>query len=155
MATVRRMTIELIAPIEQVWSALAGADGWSVSPDGEDQVTVVEARAPDRVSWHVTGGLRGAVEWELDDLDAITFAYGTWEVGSTRTRHTTSEKAAQRAHDLRASTAAALLADAVGADLLTVRSDMRRPRQTAERPRRAAGAMLLGAAWLAGRGPRD
>ncbi len=134
---------------------MAGADGWTVTPEGHGTVSVVGARAPDRVSWHVTGRVQGAVEWELDDLDGIAFAYGTWEVGPARTLQRIGEKAARRAHDAHATTVAERLAAVLEVDLLTVRADMRQPRQPTERPHRAAGAMLLGAAWLAGNGRRD
>lgn len=150
MTTLRRMTIEVIAPIEHVWQALATADGWHVTPAGDGSVQVVSSRSPDRVGWHVTGRVQGSVDWELDDLDAITFVHGQWEVGTARTWLQPSDRAARQAHDDHASVVAERLAGELGVDLLTVRSDMRRPRHALPRPRRGAGAMLLGAMWLAG-----
>lgn len=150
MTALRRMTIEVIAPIERVWQALATADGWHVTAAGDGEVGVVSSRTPDRVTWHVTGRVRGVVEWELDDLDAITFVHGQWEVGPARARLQPSDRVARRTHDEHAQVVAQRLARDLHVDLLTVRSDMRRPRHTAARPHRGAGAMLLGAMWLAG-----
>jgi hypothetical protein len=150
MPTLRRMTIEVIAPIERVWQALATADGWEVTPSGDGAVHVVSSRPPDRVGWHVTGRVQGSVDWELDDLDAITFVHGQWEVGPSRTWLQPSDRVARQAHDQYAQVVAGRLVGELRVDLLTVRSDMRRPRHAPARPHRGAGAMLLGAMWLAG-----
>lgn len=150
MTTLRRMTIEVLAPVERVWEVLASAEGWPVTPSGDGDVRVVSSRSPDRVRWHVVGRVQGVVDWELDDLDAITFVHGQWEVGPARTWRQPSDRVARQAHDEYAQVVARRLVDRLGVDLLTVRSDTRRPRHAPTRAHRGAGAMLLGAMWLAG-----
>lgn len=141
-------TIELIANIDEVWRVLAAGDELAL---WQARVEVTAARAPERVSWSVTGALQGTVEWELDDLDEITFARSVWRLGPTHVlAGTGTERAMRRAHDRRVDDVAYWLADRVGADLYAVRSDSRQPRVPAgERAPRGAGTMLLGAMWLA------
>lgn len=65
------------------------------------------------------------------------------------------EALAGAVHAVHADTVAGRLVDALHVDLLTIRSDARRPRRAVARPHRTVGAMLLGAAWLSGSPPRD
>lgn len=144
----RTLTIEVLAPIEDVWAALATADGWHVDGGGTT-VEVASSRAPDRVTWHLAGHVRGEVAWELDDLDAVAFARSEWHVAPTHGRRPRPRRS-RADHDRRAGEVAACLADRLGVELLLVRSDPRQPRVSADRAPRGAGPLLLGAMWLAG-----
>lgn len=148
MADRRTLTIEVLAPIDDVWAALATADGWCVD-DGATTVEVASSRAPDRVTWHLDGHTRGEVAWELDDLDALAFARSEWHVTPPHARQQRSRRA-QAEHDRRAAEVAARLTSRLGVELLLARSDPRQPRVPVERARRGAGPLLLGAMWLAG-----
>jgi hypothetical protein len=140
--------IELIADIGEVWRVLTAGDELAL---WHAQVEVTAARAPERVSWSVTGALQGTVEWELDDLDEITFARSTWRLGPAHVlAGPVGSRAARRTHDRRVDDVAYWLAERLGADLYAIRSDSRQPHVPAdERAPRGAGTMLLGAMWLA------
>ena len=143
----RTVTIELLAPIDRVWSVLSTADGRRLE-DGRTRIEVLGARAPDRVSWHLAGRSRGVVEWELDDLDELVFARSEWFV---TTSHHDGGRRGRARHDDRADEVASWLASHVGVEPLLVRTDPRVPRHQEDRAPRGAGPMLLGAMWLASR----
>lgn len=107
----QRSTIEIAAPIEVVWEHLmqpgcwlgAAGSGWKAIPDtwdlwggplthcfrvtgrGRLQVTgtTVEARCPDRLRWRFAGEVAGTLDFELDDLDALTFIHAVFDVTPT------------------------------------------------------------------------
>lgn len=102
--------IEVRAPVALVWQVLSRPWAWLPTTDGpwsvadardrhtgtdavmahelrlpgvaaaRIQTTTALARCPDRLSWVVSGDLDGEMDWELDDLDDVTFVRGTWVV---------------------------------------------------------------------------
>jgi uncharacterized protein YndB with AHSA1/START domain len=176
-----RSTIEIPAPIEAVWELLlqpaswlgASRTGWSVHaaswdlwggplahrfalPAGgaiEATSTTSLARCPDRLRWTFVGGLTGEVDFELDDLDELTFVHTAWRVRVAGPlgpgRIGVGQRARVRWHDRLVACLAASLGDHLDCREVAVRSggDRRgRARLTLDR-------LDLGAVPGAGRGP--